>query len=245
MSRTAKQVRVIAGFLFFAGVVLGSFWLVLRTPPTCTDGKQNQKERGVDCGGPCTATCVSDLSVLKTQGDILRFEAGGKTIFLATVANPNEKFAARRFPYVINYTDSAGSPAEVSGESWLYGGQERYIAAFVEGPASLPSFKFLGPIDWQTAADYPRAEVEVLNFQSESTTSSIKISGSLINRGAAPIKRAQVVVILKNSYGLPAGVSITETGYMSSGQQEIFSLIHPTSSAIDVSRSSVFVYGQR
>lgn len=29
--------------------------------PTCSDGKQNQAEEGVDCGGPCPTTCQTEL----------------------------------------------------------------------------------------------------------------------------------------------------------------------------------------
>jgi len=31
------------------------------TAPTCSDGRQNQKEEGVDCGGPCPKKCLGEI----------------------------------------------------------------------------------------------------------------------------------------------------------------------------------------
>ena len=35
---------------------------------TCTDGIQNQKERGIDCGGPCSACSTCDDEI-KNQNE--------------------------------------------------------------------------------------------------------------------------------------------------------------------------------
>lgn len=35
----------------------------------CTDGRMNQGEQGIDCGGPCPAICVSCGDGIKNQGE--------------------------------------------------------------------------------------------------------------------------------------------------------------------------------
>ena len=46
--------------------------------PTCTDGVQNQGEAGVDCGGPCTATCSTSTCTDGIQnGDEEGIDCGG------------------------------------------------------------------------------------------------------------------------------------------------------------------------
>lgn len=37
-------------------------FFVLYKTPTCFDGKQNQNEKGIDCGGVCTRLCSSDIA---------------------------------------------------------------------------------------------------------------------------------------------------------------------------------------
>ena len=36
---------------------------------TCSDGRQNQGEQGIDCGGPCGNSCVSCGDGIKNQGE--------------------------------------------------------------------------------------------------------------------------------------------------------------------------------
>ena len=61
-----KQLTYFSVFLIIIiGVAVG-FYLNI-TVPSCTDKKQNQDEKGVDCGGQCSKEClgeIKDLAVL-------------------------------------------------------------------------------------------------------------------------------------------------------------------------------------
>jgi len=97
-------------FLFLAGypvfTILNSMF---NKPPTCFDGKKNQDERGVDCGGGCARPCVGetkDLTVLSPKV----FDVGnGSYDFSATITNPNPKAYLEKFDYTINVYDTAGT----------------------------------------------------------------------------------------------------------------------------------------
>lgn len=73
---------------------------VVYRPPTCTDGKMNQTEQGVDCGGTCTNLCQEkelEPIVLWQRS----FEVGpGAYNVIAYIQNPNVNSAAIQAPYM-------------------------------------------------------------------------------------------------------------------------------------------------
>ena len=67
ISWAAKKQLTYLLFVLFAVIGLISVvWLKIAAP-SCTDGKQNQEEKGIDCGGECAKEClgeIRDLAVL-------------------------------------------------------------------------------------------------------------------------------------------------------------------------------------
>lgn len=60
----AKKRRIIYGFIFAGALIaLAAYpvYLVTNKAPTCSDGKQNGGESGVDCGGGCEFQCVAEM----------------------------------------------------------------------------------------------------------------------------------------------------------------------------------------
>lgn len=58
-----RQFQYIGGLLIFLGILaLIIAWPTITKAPTCSDGKQNNGERGVDCGGSCQRICTADAS---------------------------------------------------------------------------------------------------------------------------------------------------------------------------------------
>src|SRR3989344_4093788 len=71
--------------VIFAGIAYGVFY---RTP-TCSDGKQNGTETGVDCGGGCTLLCTNDaLAPIVLWSKIFNV-SGNVYTAVAYVENPN------------------------------------------------------------------------------------------------------------------------------------------------------------
>lgn len=81
---------------------------LLYESPSCTDGKQNQDERGVDCGGTaCAYLCQSD-----TLSPSIRFarvlSVGARTDVVAFIDNRNALAEADNVPYVLELFDANG-----------------------------------------------------------------------------------------------------------------------------------------
>ena len=51
--RTKKQLSYLFAAISLFGIIVGFFLWRYYSGGTCFDNKQNQKETGVDCGGPC------------------------------------------------------------------------------------------------------------------------------------------------------------------------------------------------
>jgi hypothetical protein len=56
---------VIGIILFLSIYLLTKFWTNIFPAPTCFDNKQNNLERGIDCGGDCELVCKMDFIPLK------------------------------------------------------------------------------------------------------------------------------------------------------------------------------------
>jgi hypothetical protein len=58
-----RQFQYIGGLVAFLAIIaLIIAWPTITRKPTCTDGKQNGGENGVDCGGSCQKICNADVS---------------------------------------------------------------------------------------------------------------------------------------------------------------------------------------
>ncbi len=79
-------IGIIAAFVVAAlGFVAYS---ILHKAPSCVDGKLNQDEEGIDCGGSCTYLCTVSLGrpAVMFARELLQ---GGRTDVIAYVENPN------------------------------------------------------------------------------------------------------------------------------------------------------------
>jgi len=90
------------GFLVVIGLVL---FLVYRPRPTCFDGKQNQAETGIDCGGPCALACTPDILPLKIYWARPLKVSDGLYDVAGLVENENLNFGVRHASYTIYLYD--------------------------------------------------------------------------------------------------------------------------------------------
>jgi hypothetical protein len=102
-----KRRLEIIGIILVAILILGVFpyWITHREKPTCFDGKQNQEETGVDCGGPCTLLCKGDADDLKILWTKVFPVRQGVYDVVAYIENPNFNVAVPEFSYTAKLYD--------------------------------------------------------------------------------------------------------------------------------------------
>lgn len=83
-------------------------YMSLKKEPSCFDKKQNQSERGVDCGGPCSLVCAKDSTdVIVSWERLLKVDKGIYTA-VAYIENPNLMAGAKNVPYIFKIYNGDG-----------------------------------------------------------------------------------------------------------------------------------------
>lgn len=120
--RKLKYIFSIAFFALFMAIVIG--FLIFYEKPSCTDGKQNRDEQGIDCGGSCSKVCVGSVSDVRTNWvRIFKIKDGVYSV-AGYLENPNPNYQAENVLYKFKVYDSKGVLiAEPSGSTFIPAGQ--------------------------------------------------------------------------------------------------------------------------
>src|SRR3989344_5853258 len=127
MSLWASQ-RKLAYSLVFVVLLLIALgvpaFFFLYEKPSCVDGKQNQGELGVDCGGVCRNLCQAKQSppiVVWAQ----KFKvAEGRYSIAAYIENPNVSGSVNDVPYTFTlYDNKASFIIEKKGTAYIPAGK--------------------------------------------------------------------------------------------------------------------------
>ena len=146
------------GFTLIVILAVGiPLFKIFYVAPTCFDGKQNQNENGIDCGGKCARVCASAFlspNIRWSQVD----EVGNGTYNLgAYIENPNLDGAATNVEYIFKiYDKDAQLIGERTGVTYLPAHKNTLVfesgiqvGKRVPGPVT---FEFTKPIQWEKTA---------------------------------------------------------------------------------------------
>jgi hypothetical protein len=108
-------------------LVIAIIIIASRPAATCFDGKKNNNEAGIDCGGPCASCGVKYAAPLEIiSSDILGIGQNASELVIK-VRNSNADYGAR-FSYQINVISLLGAKvSEASGESFILPHSEKYL----------------------------------------------------------------------------------------------------------------------
>ncbi|MBI2047753.1 MAG: hypothetical protein HYT27_01300, partial [Parcubacteria group bacterium] len=170
-------------------------------PPSCFDGKQNQDELGVDCGGSCKLLCAFEaVSPIILWSQSLEVESG-KYDAVAHSENPNVASGVRAAAYSFKLYDENGILiAERVGKTFI-NPRERFTVfeGGIETGRRIPVrtfFEFITPLQWVEVTDL----APTLSVQNEVFT----------NDGGKPKLKAEII---NNSLGAIDGIGITAVLY--------------------------------
>ena len=194
-----------------------------RPAPSCFDGKQNQNETGIDCGGACQAVCRDEILALKPLWTrVLKL---GDSFYdsVTLVENPNLNLGIKKLSYVIKFLDSDNRLiTERAGQTFVNPNES--FAIFenqIEVGERVPARAFfeLAPEKpvWQrvSTADRPDLDVEEGVFVNEPTPS---LRAKIINRSTRPVAAVDVVAILEDAEKNTIGASATRVDALPPGE---------------------------
>ncbi|MBI4094241.1 MAG: hypothetical protein HY436_00345 [Candidatus Liptonbacteria bacterium] len=251
MQRTAKQL-LYSGFFIFVFALLGfALFALVRSAPSCFDGKKNQEEVGVDCGAPCALSCAArEAKPIQLSGTPRLFRAGsGRSTLIIGVQNPNPELAAPEFSYRIDLYGEAGTLLRsLVGRSFLYAGEFKYLffsdVSFAPGEVARVAFIPEVP-EWSPADAFPRPRVTLQNREETSTEEGIRISGVIANGDSVAVARVQIVAVFFGKFGQMVGASATEMDGLAPGEARSFLISHPPLSDLDLAATSLFLFSRR
>ncbi len=238
MHRRTKQAFIIFIYLLFLALFLtGIFLLFFYQSPTCTDGRQNQDETGIDCGGKCSQFCVADLAsqpLVIADTELLAYSAATSDA-IGTVTNKNTKAALKSATYTFRVYDKNGMlAAEQSGKFSLLPRESRILSALGLPVSFAPDMKaelVIADEEWVAFVDFTEPpNIRVANQQFSLLSGSAgyaEAKGLLQNESPYDIRALTIVVVVRDGKGKALSVNKTVMNTVQSGERRDFRLVWP------------------
>jgi hypothetical protein len=231
MNRGIKRFTIIGIYLLIFGVFGALTYYILEPDPTCTDGKKNQSEERVDCGGVCSP-CEAIIDAQELKVDEKYFVYGNKNQYdvMAAVTNPNNKYGAVKFEYKFQLLDQAGAVlAERSGTNFILPDESKFIIELNLYSSINPyttSFE-IKDIQWDEFLEYeePKLSIYEKNYSEESEKNVT--TGLLRNESYFDFNTIEINIVLRDASGKPVALGKNEMRTINSQEERDFKLIWP------------------
>lgn len=209
---------------FFSVTVIIPYAYTHREIPTCTDGKQNQGEHGVDCGGPCVIYCKAEaksLNVLWTKVFPIR---SGQYDVVAYAENPNFEIGIQKFAYTTRLYDESGAVVATRDGEGFARPSERFMlfaGGLLTGDkvAKTGSIEINQNFDWVSTVKSPTL-FSVTDKELVSADQKPKLTAVIHNLTPDIYRYIDVSAIIYDSKNNPIGVSNTSVEKLDGGGEQ-------------------------
>lgn len=237
-NRTRKRAIIIAIYLL---ILIGIVWMIasaLRPAPSCTDGKQNQNEAGVDCGGVCGACAErTEASPISVVSSAVLPGTDGRLDAVARIANPNPRFGSADVAYTFILRAADGSTvAERTGRTYILPSETKYV---VEQNIVVPAgsqrvttatLTVSGGTTWQRFEGFEEPRITVTNKRFDLVAGGTAFAEAYaLVRNESPYDFANLLinVVVKDAAGTPIALQKTEMDALNASMQRDFKLQWP------------------
>ncbi|MFH1558977.1 MAG: hypothetical protein ABIC19_00445 [Patescibacteria group bacterium] len=232
MLRTIKQVIVISvfvlGALFVAGFI---FWLLNR--PSCSDGKKNGDEQGIDCGGSCPRQCAPmvNLNELKVEEETM-IKDGERYDVAAKVINTNKTYGFYPLEYRVNLYRASKLVASRQGSSYVMPGDMFYlIEAGIEYQGTPDSMEIVvekaEPVSFK-GDNRPKFDILNQNYAyTREPGSFFETNFQIANRSKYDFLKVDLETVVKNASGEIIAVNRGNINELKSGEVRDFRFFWP------------------
>ncbi len=251
--------QLIYGFFFLVviSVLVWLFYLAFLQPaPTCSDGKKNQDETEIDCGGSVCDDCelrrVQSIRVAPVLA--LSSPDSKRSTLLIQFQNPNANYGVNPLTYIVNlYGADGGVIYTNTTDTFIYPSEITYrIEPNIPISSNLISRSeiMVKNQTWARRADFiaPKTQVRDVQVAFNAATKTATVSGVLKNDNPFIVSRAVVGVVLYGDTGSLVGVSKTLLDGLQPLEERPFTVIAPVVGAFTadtVAEPKVFVEAKR
>ncbi|XLQ20497.1 MAG: hypothetical protein ACKUBY_01815 [Candidatus Moraniibacteriota bacterium] len=234
MIRKNKQMLIVA---IYAVLFLLFVWMIvsmMKTDPTCFDGKKNQNEEQIDCGGVCTK-CPEELigKDLIVQNEHLVYGGENKYDVVAQINNPNILYGGEKVYYTVEILDDNGTVlGSVSDETFILPNETKYLVEIgLETDKKPTKLKVsINNVEWVKFTEFDSPQILVKNQKFgfvQNGTNYAEAFGLVSNDSVYDFNNVTIYVILEDERGIPVAVNSTEMRTLDSGAKRDFRLIWP------------------
>lgn len=211
--RTIILLLIISFFLLFAVL---PYWLSHQKPPTCFDGKMNQDEKGVDCGGACALVCpggAKPLSILWTKVFPVR---DGVYDIVSVAENSNLSIGAPSIPYTVKLYDKNGAViAQKDGVTYAKPNERFFIfdgnMLTGAGVAVRGTIEFTKSFRWYTQQpDLVEKKLVIENKSLSGLDKKPRLTATITNDSSTVYRDIDVTAVIYDAKNQPVGVSATK-----------------------------------
>ncbi|MBI2035770.1 MAG: hypothetical protein HYT12_03785 [Candidatus Liptonbacteria bacterium] len=230
---------------FFFAIIYAPYF-ILKPEPTCFDGKQNQDEAGVDCGG---ASCMScEIKSLKPIEVVLRTSfLAQDPVILVKLENPNTRFGALKLPYQLDVYGASGNIIKTfKDETFIYpGDKEKYIVKQLDGAGSVvigsPKITLGDPV-WESVNKFRKPNFTFRQVNSDVKSGEIFIRGNIKNEETLLFTQVDIGALFYSINGTLLGVSKTQVRDVKAFEERFFQIEYPISAApnVDLTKTRLF-----
>ncbi len=235
-SKWAKRRKLIyilsiVGVLVVFGVYL--FFKLFYTPPSCFDNKQNQKEVGIDCGGPCSNLCGSQVSNL-TVDWVKVFKVNSDVYSVAaSIENPNLSASTNKIQYVFNIYDSNGSVIEKRPGSTFVKPRDKFIIfepniQIENGSVPTRAEVVFGKFPVWKISQSKNSSLVIKNKKLTNVRTQPKLTATLLNKSVVDIPNIKISAVVYDKNNKPLAVSSTYVDIIRKNSQKNIFFTWPT-----------------
>lgn len=231
--RTSRQLFVVfILFLMAGGIGFVILYPKLFPAPTCSDGKQNQGELGVDCGGPCAPCELQNPIKLNPIWARAVKVKDGVYAAVALVQNLNESLGAGSFRYRFRLQDDLGEIAKIEGEAFSFPQERFYVVEpridVLRDPA-LVEFEILD-VKWELSGESPpNVIVEKKSYKTviEQRVRRGLVEASLRNLEPFGFRKFSVNAVLLDAQGNVIGANKISVDGLPAYSQKLITFLWP------------------
>jgi hypothetical protein len=210
--RLFKQIFYGSIFLIIIIGLLAFFYFSFKSKPSCFDGKQNQGEEGIDCGGPCSQICLpADFRNIEVTWTKL-LNTKSQLILIAKIQNPNSGLASYSFDYEFNILSNGEVLKTIQGKSFIYAEEIKYIEEFVNKDnmnADNLEIKFaIKNVNWVKSQNFSKPKIDLISKDIQLKDDFNYLTGRIKNSDFVSLNNVQ---ILANVYDNKSLISSSKT----------------------------------
>jgi len=226
-----RQIMYLGTILLIVLAILAGLYFYYKPLPTCFDGKKNQDELGVDCGGSCSKACSSQIVPLTTWWTRVFPTTPGNYDVAALVENQNSHFGVGKISYGIRLLDKNNVLlTERTGETF-FNPQEKFVIyeANISTGSQVPATAFLyffNSSPWQRVTFVP----PTLTIGTKDYTNSPqpRLSAKVKNETLNLLRGTKFVAILSDENGNAFAASQTVLDTLAGNESKDLNFTWPT-----------------